>query len=101
MTAGSKKAIDAMKMRFIEDGNLSSWLRLLFILIGTGLAVIAIELDLPTTWARILLLVGFAIALVGGMTSRAKLLHIKPLDHSYKKARKSYEVKDDEQNKSS
>ncbi|AFJ88020.1 hypothetical protein MYA_3662 [Burkholderia sp. KJ006] len=37
---------------------------------------------------------------MGGMTSRAKLLHIKPFDNSYKKARKSYEVKGDEQDKS-
>jgi hypothetical protein len=51
-------------------------------------------------WARILLLVGFAIALVGGMTSRAKILHIKPFGNSYKRARRSYEVKGDEQDKS-
>lgn len=84
-----------MKIRFVEDGNLSSWLRLLLILIGIGLAAIAIKFDLPVVWARILLLAGFAIALVGGMTSRAKLLHIKPFDNSYKKARENYEVKDD------
>jgi hypothetical protein len=85
-----------MKVRFIQDGNLSSWLRLFLILTGIGLAAAAVEFDLPVIWARILLLVGFAIALVGGMTSRAKLLHIKPFDNSYRKARKSYEVKDDE-----
>ncbi|MEX3967099.1 hypothetical protein AB4Y45_02135 [Paraburkholderia sp. EG287A] len=89
-----------MKIRFIEDGNLSSWLRLLLILLGIGFAATAIEFDLPIVWARMLLLIGFAIALVGGMTSRAKFLHIKPFDNSYKKARKSYEVKDDGQNKS-
>ncbi|MGU7768979.1 hypothetical protein ACV229_02185 [Burkholderia sp. MR1-5-21] len=86
-----------MKIRFMEDGNLSSWLRILLILIGIGLAVIAIEFDLSVAWARTLLLGGFAIALVGGMTSRAKLFHIKPFDNSYKKARESYKSKDDEE----
>ncbi|KVF93658.1 hypothetical protein WJ21_26255 [Burkholderia vietnamiensis] len=89
-----------MKIRFIEDGNLSSWVRLLLILTGIGFAAIAIGFDLPVVWARILLLVGFAIALVGGMTSRAKILHIKPFGNSYKRARRSYEVKGDEQDKS-
>ncbi|EEE04549.1 conserved hypothetical protein [Burkholderia multivorans CGD2M] len=45
------------------------------------------------------MLSGFAIALVGGMTSRAKLLYIKPFDNSYKKARESYETKSDEDQK--
>jgi hypothetical protein len=85
-----------MKVKFIEDGNLSSWLRLFLILLGIGLAAIAIEFDLPLVWARILLLAGFAVALVGGVTSRAKLLHIKPFDNSYKKARDSYKMKDDD-----
>jgi len=33
------------------------------------------------------------------MTSRAKLLNIKPFDNSYKKARDSYKTKDDENGK--
>jgi len=67
---------------------------------GLEQAAIAVECNLPILWARILLLSGFAIALVGGMTSRAKLLHIKPFENSYKKARKSYETKSDEERKS-
>jgi hypothetical protein len=43
------------------------------------------------------LLVGFLSVLVGGMTSRAKLLNIKPFDNSYKKARESYKTEDDKQ----
>lgn len=35
----------------------------------------------------------------GGTTSRAALYKIKPFDNSYKKARKSYETKDDKGNK--
>jgi hypothetical protein len=89
-----------MKLKFIDDGNLASWLRLTLIVIGIALAVIAVECTIPIFWARVFLFSGFAIALVGGMTSRAKLLHIKPFDNSYKKARRSYETKDDEENKS-
>jgi len=89
-----------MKLQFIEDGNFTSWLRLLLIVLGIMFAAIAVECNLPILWARILLLSGFAIALVGGMTSRAKLLHIKPFENSYKKARKSYETKSDEERKS-
>ncbi|MFT4066935.1 hypothetical protein [Paraburkholderia sp.] len=48
----------------------------------------------PAPFGGFILLFGFAIALVGGFTSRAHLLHIKPFDNSYKKARKSYEAPD-------
>jgi hypothetical protein len=85
-----------MKFNFIDNGNLASWLRLMLIVIGTALAVVAVECKLQIFWARVLLLSGFAIALVGGMTSRAKLLRIKPFDNSYKKARESYKESDDE-----
>jgi hypothetical protein len=89
-----------MKLKFIDDGNLASWLRLTLIVIGIALAVVAVGCNIPIFWARVFLFSGFAIALVGGMTSRAKLLHVKPFDNSYKKARRSYETKDDEENKS-
>lgn len=74
-----------MKIEFIEDGNFTSWLRLLLIVVGITFAAIAVECTLPILWARILLLSSFAIALVGGMASRAKLLHIKPFEDNYKK----------------
>ena len=86
-----------MKIRFIDNGNLASWLRLTLIVIGIGLAFIALEFELPVLWARVFLLVGFLSVLVGGMTSRAKLLNIKPFDNSYKKARESYKTEDDKQ----
>ncbi|WP_258169327.1 hypothetical protein [Burkholderia multivorans] len=88
-----------MKIKFIEDGNFTSWFRFLLIAVGVAFAAIAVECDIPILWARVLLLSGFAIALVGGMTSRAKSLHIKPFDNSYKKARESYETKSDEDQK--
>jgi hypothetical protein len=89
-----------MKIKLIEDGNFSSWVRLLLIVVGVGLAVFALEFNLSPWMAKTLLIVGFGIALVGGMTSRAALLKIKPFDNSYKKARKSYEAIDNEQDKS-
>ncbi|MBT2793353.1 hypothetical protein [Paraburkholderia strydomiana] len=89
-----------MKIQFIEDGNFTSWLRLLLIVLGITFAAIAVECNLPILWARILLLSGFAIALVGGMTSRAQLLQIKPFENSYKNVRKSYRTKSDEERKS-
>lgn len=80
-----------MKIRLIEDGNFPSWFRLLLIIVGIMLAVLALYCNMPPVLAKISLLVGFGIALVGGMTSRAALLKIKPFDNSYKNARKSYE----------
>ena len=88
-----------MKIKFIDDGNLATWVRLLLIVAGFALAAIALKSNIPNLWARIFLLVGFLLVIVGGMTSRAKLLHIKPFDNSYEKARKSYETKDDEDKK--
>ena len=84
-----------MKVRIIDNGNLASGLRLTLIGVGIGLAAVALECELPVFWARAFLLVGFFSVLVGGMTSRAKLLNIKPFDNSYKKARDSYKSKDD------
>jgi hypothetical protein len=89
-----------MKIKLIENGNFPSWVRLLLIVVGVGLAVIALECNLPSWAAKTFLLFGFGIALVGGLTSRAALLKIKPFDNSYKKARKSYEMKDDDTEKS-
>jgi hypothetical protein len=89
-----------MRFRIIEDGNLSFLARLILALVGIGLAAIAVFAGLPVAWNRALLLIGFGIALVGGMASRAKILHIKPFDNSYKKARDSYKVKDDDDKES-
>lgn len=88
-----------MKIRFIDNGNLASWLRLTLIVIGIGLAAVALECELPVLWARVFLLVGFFSVLIGGMTSRAKLLNIRPFDNRYKKARDSYKTKGDENGK--
>lgn len=98
--AGAGATEKSMNIRFVEDGNLSSWLRLLLILVGIAISIAAIELDFSVVWARALLLIGFAVALVGGMTSRAELLKIKPFDNSYRKARDSYRSKQDDKERS-
>jgi len=83
----------------MEDGNFPRWLRLCLVLVGMGMVAIALAFKMPSVVARVVLLSGFGIALVGGMTSRAAMLKIKPFDNSYKKARDSYKVKDDEADK--
>ena len=53
----------------------------------------------PAPFGGFLFLFGLGVAAVGGYASRAHMLHIKPFDNSYKKARKSYEKDDDEAGK--
>lgn len=42
-------------------------------------------------------LFGFALVAVGGISSRAAMLGIKPFGNSYREARESYKKKDDAQ----
>jgi len=83
------------KIKFIESGNFSRWVRLALIVIGFAIMYCTVEFITPSIWSGLLLMLGFGVALVGGLASRAALLHIKPFDNSYKKARKSYENKDE------
>jgi hypothetical protein len=89
-----------MKLRFIEDGNFTGWARASLIVIGLLTMFAAYKFVPPAPFGGFLLLIGFGIAAVGGYASRAHMLKIKPFDNSYKKARESYEVKEDEQDKS-
>ncbi|AEA63958.1 hypothetical protein [Burkholderia gladioli] len=87
-------------MRFIEDGNFSGWLRVVLFLVGLALAVGGLGFDQIPRWIRAgVFLFGFGMMALGGISSRAHMLKIKPFDNSYKKARKSYEVNDDEPEK--
>lgn len=88
-------------MRLIEDGNFAGWLRVVFFLVGLAVAVGGLGLDQMPRWIRAgAFILGFAMMALGGISSRAHMLKIKPFDNSYKKARKSYEVKSDEPDKS-
>jgi len=88
-----------VRIRFIDDGNFKQWVRIALILVGLLIMFLAYQFVPPAPYGGFLLLLGFGIAAVGGYASRAHLLKIKPFDNSYKKARDSYKVKDDEADK--
>ncbi|MCA7966997.1 hypothetical protein [Burkholderia cenocepacia] len=87
-------------MRLIEDGNFAGWLRVVFFLVGLALALAGLGLDQMPRWIRAgAFLVGFATMALGGISSRAHMLKIKPFDNSYRKARDSYNSNDGEDDK--
>ncbi|GGD61365.1 hypothetical protein [Caballeronia grimmiae] len=89
-----------MRIRFIEDGNFSRWVRTGLLVVGILVMYVAYKYIPPAPFGGFVLLVGLGIAALGGYASRAHMLKIRPFDNSYKKARKSYEMKDEEQDKS-
>lgn len=70
---------------FIKDGNFAPWVRFSFCVIGIVIGIAAFY-----TRSLFLLTVGLVIAVMGGYSSKAHMLGIKPFDNSYKKARESY-----------
>ncbi|AET91687.1 hypothetical protein BYI23_B010800 [Burkholderia sp. YI23] len=89
-----------MRIRFIENGNFASWVRTALLVVGILIMFIAYMYVPPAPFGGFMLILGLGVAALGGYASRAHMLKIKPFDNSYKKARKSYEVKDEEQDKS-
>ncbi|GJH20976.1 hypothetical protein CBA19CS22_30560 [Caballeronia novacaledonica] len=87
-------------MKYIEDGIFTGWVCTALIVVGIGISYATLKYAPPSIWSVFLSLFGFSLIAIGGLSSRARLLKIKPFDNSYKKARKSYEVKDEEQDKS-
>ncbi|MFX1766185.1 hypothetical protein PWP93_27070 [Paraburkholderia sp. A1RI-2L] len=87
-------------IRIIKDGNFTQWFCLVLVVVGLGIMYLTLKFAEPSIWSKGLVLVGFGIAAVGGMASRAALVHIKPFGNNWKKTRKRYEVKNDEQDKS-
>ncbi|WP_083902143.1 hypothetical protein [Pandoraea sp. B-6] len=53
----------------------------------------------PSIFSALLALFGFLLMIIGGLSSRARTLNIRPFDASYTKARKTYDLADDEQEK--
>ncbi|WP_261528936.1 hypothetical protein [Burkholderia multivorans] len=81
-------------MRLIEDGNFAGWLRVVLFLTGLAMAAGGLGLDQMPRWIRVsAFLLGFTTMALGGISSRANMLKIKPFDNSYKKARDSYKEK--------
>jgi len=71
---------------FIQDGNFSSWLRAVFILIGIGIVFVSLKyFD-----SLLLMAIGLIFSALGGYSSRAKTFGLKPFDNTYKQAKDSY-----------
>lgn len=87
-------------MKFVEDGNLTWGASVMLIIAGLAIMFGSLKYAPSSRWSVIPVLFGFGVAAVGGMTCRARMLHIKPFDNSYQKARKSYAVKGDDQDRS-
>lgn len=77
----------------IEDGNLKEWVRISLVVTGIILVVIGVILGINSIIGCLFFLAGFPIAAIGGYASQAHTLRIKPFDNSYKKARDSYNEK--------
>ncbi|MCA8271703.1 hypothetical protein LGN17_04100 [Burkholderia sp. AU30280] len=87
-------------MKIIVEGNFSRPVSVVMVLIGVAIMFGFLKYGPPSIISVLMVCFGFGLAIVGGMTSQARLLKIRPFDNSYKKARKIYEVKDDTQDKS-
>lgn len=83
-------------MKIIEDGNLTDWMCTALIVAGIGISYLAFKFGPPSYFSVFFALLGFAIMAIGGLCSRARFLKIRPFGSGYKKARKSYEEKNDD-----
>lgn len=86
-------------MKLIEDGNLKEWIRVMLVVVGIGMVIGSALHGLSAATSKLVFILGILVAAFGGYASQAHMLKIKPFDNSYKKTRKAYEVKDDEQDK--
>lgn len=86
-----------MRFRIVEDGNFVRWFRDVLLVSGFLIAFFAYKYVPPAPFGGLLLLAGLVVASIGGYASRAHMLKIKPFDNGYKKARKSYEVKESDE----
>lgn len=85
-------------MKYVEAGNLSGWVRITLFVVGLTAFGMSLALDWLPRWLRMAaFLLGFGLMAVGGISSHAHMLNIKPFDNSYKKARESYKTEDDKQ----
>lgn len=85
-------------MKFVEAGNFSGWVRITLFVVGLTVFGMSLALDwLPRAPRMAAFLLGFGLMALGGISSRAHMLNIKPFDNSYKKVRESYKTEDDKQ----
>lgn len=85
-----------IKEKIIRDGNFTAFVRGVLCVVGIAIGFLGLKHFHSMTLA----LIGLVIAAIGGYSSRAAMLKIKPFDNSYKKARDSYKAKDGEEDKS-
>lgn len=80
-----------MKTKLIDGGNFTPFVRGALCVSGILVGLLGLRYD-PTL---ITATIGLFIGIVGGYSSRAHMLGIKPFDNSYKKARNSYKTNPD------
>lgn len=82
-----------MKIRIIENGGLSTWVRWTLVVVGTGI----VFLSLSKVDSILLMSFGLALAAVGGYSSKAKMLGLRPFGKSsWREAKRSYEQPSEE-----
>ncbi|WDR86095.1 hypothetical protein [Burkholderia ambifaria] len=83
-------------MKLIEHGNFVGWLRIALAVGGATLLLSGLTFGELPRWVRgFAFLAGFAVMAVGGMTSRAHMLKIRPFDNSaWRKAKRTYKGDD-------
>ncbi|SAL41157.1 hypothetical protein AWB64_04377 [Caballeronia sordidicola] len=85
-------------MKIISNGNFTAWFRIL--LWAVGIVIAASSYFFFTGLVMFIgVVIGMLVLATGTYAERASLLHIKPFDNSYEKARRSYEAKDSDQSK--
>lgn len=80
-----------MSFDFIKDGNISRPYRVGIYLVGLLLFVLPVEYMASSWISKAIVISGAVVMAVGGYTSWANTIGLKPFDNSYKKARESYE----------
>lgn len=80
-------------MRFIENGNLTPWLRALIWITGLIAAILfyCFATGKLMFWG---MMISIVIAAIGAYSEKANALRLKPFDNTYKKAKDSYKEDD-------
>jgi hypothetical protein len=75
---------------FIKDGNFKSWLRGAFLVVG----ICIVYVSLKYFDSILLMSFGLLIAALGGYSSKAHTIGLKPFDNTYEKTKESYKKED-------
>lgn len=86
-------------MKTLSNGKLTARFRILLWAVGIAIAVSSYFL-LSGLVMLTGVVIGMLVLATGKYAERANLLHLKPFDNSYKKARESYKIADDKQDDS-